>query len=402
MAKKLLCIVFLVVALTFVFTSCKKNNGNDNNSMENGSSHTHSFSEWQTAKEATCTENGYQQRICICGENQERTITAAGHSFGQWTNIKKASCIESGYNMRYCVCGKSETQTIPLTNHTYSNSYLSDSTGHWKECEFCGDKTAKENHNMGNDGTCIICGTIIGDTPGIVYEISSNGTYASVIGYIGTASQVKIAETYNGVPVKYIAKEAFKFADITSIIIADSIVSIGARAFLRCYDLRDVTLGNGLTSIDEYAFGSCSGLKNIKFGNSLISIGDDAFNSCTQLERVSIPDSVTSIGNSAFEDCSSLTSVVIGKNVKSIGLSAFNHCDSLESITIPASVTNIEDYAFSSCENLTSVTFEDPDGWCYYSALLLDRGQFVSANLQNPFTAAKYLTHTYEHYNWYK
>lgn len=379
MAKKLLCIVFLVVALTFVFTSCKKSNGNDNNSMENGSSHTHSFSEWQTTKEATCTENGYQQRICICGENQERTITAAGHSFGQWTNIKKASCIESGYNMRYCVCGKSESQTILLTNHTYSNSYLSDSTVHWKECEFCGHKTAKENHNMGNDGTCTICGTIVGDTPGIVYEISVNGTYASVIGYIGTASQVKIAETYNGVPVKYIAEDAFKFADITSIIISDSIVSIGVEAFA-----------------------NCSGLKNIKFGNSLTSIGEHVFPSCTNLERVIIPDSITSIGESAFEGCSSLTSVVIGKNVKSIGSYAFYSCDSLESITIPASVTTIESYAFSFCDNLTSVTFEDPDGWSYDSSIWIGSGQIVSANLQNPFTAAKYLTHTYKKYDWYK
>lgn len=436
MAKKIICIIVLLLALVCVLASCVNN---DTPNTPDNPTHIHNYDEWETTqtatcmqagiesrycdcgetqtrtiskaahvydawevtKDANCTENGSKERFCNCGDRQTAEISATGHSYGDWALTKKATCTENGTEERTCICGKRETQTIPLTNHTYSNSYLLDSTVHWKECEFCGHQTAKENHNMGNDGTCIICGKIVGDTPGIVYEISSDGTYASVIGYIGTASKVKIAETYNGVPVKYIAKEAFKFADIQSIIISDRIVSIGSRAFQQCYYLTDVTLGNGLTSIDEFAFVMCSGLMNIKFGNSLISIGDDAFNSCTHLERVSIPDSVTSIGNSAFEDCSSLTSVVIGKNVKSIGLNAFYYCESLESITIPASVTTIEAYAFSFCNNLTSVTFEDPDGWSYYS-FLYGSGQIVSANLQNPFTAAKYLTHTYNNHNWYK
>ena len=74
-------------------------------------------------------------------------------------------------------------------------------------------------------------------------------------------------------------------------------------------------------------------MTSIVIGNSVTSIGDYAFSWCSSLTSIEIPNSVTSIGDYAFSDCSSLTSIEIGNSVTSIGAWAFEDCTSLTKIT---------------------------------------------------------------------
>ncbi|MEG2081576.1 MAG: leucine-rich repeat domain-containing protein, partial [Oscillospiraceae bacterium] len=87
---------------------------------------------------------------------------------------------------------------------------------------------------------------------------------------------------------------------LTSIIIPDSITSIGSDAFYYCTGLTSVTIGNSVTSIGDYAFYFCTGLKGVMLPDSVTIIGKGAFEDCTGLKGVTIPDSVTSIGDDAF------------------------------------------------------------------------------------------------------
>ncbi len=181
---------------------------------------------------------------------------------------------------------------------------------------------------------------------------------------------------------------------IKTVVIEDSVTSIGDSAFDYCYCLTEITVdadnpnyssldGNlynknrttliqyatgksetsftipdSVTSIGDSAFYNCDGLTEVTIPDSVTSIGDDAFYNCSALTSVTIGNGVTSIGSYAFFYCGALTSVTIGNGVTSIGKSAFSDCDALTSITIPDSVTSIGKSAFSDCDALTEITVD--------------------------------------------
>ena len=150
-------------------------------------------------------------------------------------------------------------------------------------------------------------------------------------------------------------------SNLTTVILGDSVTSIGNSAFRDCSSLETVNFGENsmLTSIGGYAFYYCSSLTSITIPDSVTSIEESTFEGCSSLTSITIPNSVTSIGDSAFRSCSSLTSITIPEGVTSIGSSVFYNCSSLTSITIPDRVTSIGNYAFENCSSLTSIAIPD-------------------------------------------
>lgn len=112
---------------------------------------------------------------------------------------------------------------------------------------------------------------------------------------------------------------------------------------------------NSVTSIVGLAFSGCSGLTSFTIPNNVKSIGEGAFSGCSGLNSINIPDDVTSIDVMVFSDCSSLTSITIPNNVTSIGDRAFQNCSSLIYVTLPGTLTSIGSLAFYRCINLTDV-----------------------------------------------
>lgn len=67
----------------------------------------------------------------------------------------------------------------------------------------------------------------------------------------------------------------------------------------------------GLTSIGASAFSSSNGkFRTVILPNTIRSIGDYAFSYCSKLNSITIPSLVTSIGSYAFSSCSGMTSIV--------------------------------------------------------------------------------------------
>ncbi len=124
-------------------------------------------------------------------------------------------------------------------------------------------------------------------------------------------------------------------------------------------------------------------IKSVVIGNSVTTIGDYAFMNCYRLISVIIPNGVTTIGRGAFDMCYSLTSVTIPDSVTTIGNYAFYGCESLTSVTIPDSVTTIGDYAFS----------EIPLGSEYY----LEKGSYAETYLCDVFSNIDHFVYYYSY-----
>ena len=102
--------------------------------------HSHSWSEWQTTKEATCTEAGEKERTCECGSKETDAIEAIGHSLGSWTITKESTCTENGTKEALCnTCYQVVTEPLAMLAHTLDSS---------NKCTICGlttfTMTAKE------------------------------------------------------------------------------------------------------------------------------------------------------------------------------------------------------------------------------------------------------------------
>ena len=174
-------------------------------------------------------------------------------------------------------------------------------------------------------------------------NVTSIGPYA----FYGCSGLTSVRLPYS---VTYIRGSAFYgCSGLTSVTIPNSVTYIGRNAFYGCYGLTSINVASGNThysSIDGVLYNyvqdtliQCPGAKtSVILPNSLTSIGSCAFYGCRDLTSVSIPNSVTSIGWSAFSGCSGLTSVTIGNRVTSIGDRAFYECLNLSSLISSAIV----------------------------------------------------------------
>ena len=181
-----------------------------------------------------------------------------------------------------------------------------------------------------------------------------------IIGYSGTATELVIPAELDGLPVARICDLAFsRCSSLTSVLIPDSVRSIGKATFSYCENLTDINIPDNLTYIGDAAFHGCSSLSGIVIPDSVTAIYDYTFEECTSLSNIDIPDGITAIGNRAFYNCDSLTSIQLPDSVTSIGYEAFYDCDSLTSIDLPDGITGIERFTFEHCDNLLSVDLPD-------------------------------------------
>ena len=153
-----------------------------------------------------------------------------------------------------------------------------------------------------------------------------------------------------------------------SVVIPESVTTIGEYAFAYCDFLTSVSIPNSVKEIGTYAFYNCSKISLLNIPNSVTSIGADAFEDCTNLTSVNIPNSVKTLQEYTFYYCINLTSVIIPNNITGIGRFQFFGCSNLTAAYIPKSVTSVREKTFNgNNENLIiyceCAETENPQNW---------------------------------------
>ncbi|MDE7225462.1 MAG: leucine-rich repeat domain-containing protein, partial [Ruminococcus sp.] len=182
------------------------------------------------------------------------------------------------------------------------------------------------------------------------------GDHIEISGCDRTASEVVIPSEIDGLPVTSIEEYmCCSLPVLTSLIIPDSVTSIGYGTFTHCPYLRSVIIPDSVTSIGGSVFYDTPWLENKRRENPLVIVNNILIDGKTCSDNVVIPEGVTSICGLAFSGCTMLKSIKIPESVTSIGSYAFFDCSSLTSVTIPDSVTNIEYSAFFGCTSLSEI-----------------------------------------------
>lgn len=127
----------------------------------------------------------------------------------------------------------------------------------------------------------------------------------TITDYTGTAAALEIPAEIDGKPVTAIGSYAFREKSITSVVIPESVNTIGNYAFNGCADLSSVEFAENskLETIEMSAFQSCASLKSFVIPEGTKTIGRSVF-SGTKLEKLTIPASVT-----VFNDTTVVTGI---------------------------------------------------------------------------------------------
>lgn len=303
--------------------------------------------------------------------NMHNVIEEAPHQHTYTETItKEATCTEEGMKKYTCTCDDFYTDVIPKLQHNYENNF----------CTQCGEQ----------------------DPSTIKYiDFTVTKENRDMIGYSTEISDLIIPETFKASDGNYykvvnIDANTFSYcANLNTVNIPDTVITIGKRAFFGCNNLTTITIGKNATNIGDGAFSVTDKLENIfvdientsfcdidgvLYTNSLktilqypvaktdtnytlpnetISIGYGAFADNINLATVTMSNNVLRTCSRSFEKANSLETVNFSNKINSIGSSTFAKCKKITSMTIPDTVTAIEGAIFYECSSLTEAILPD-------------------------------------------
>lgn len=231
------------------------------------------------------------------------------------------------------------------------------------------------------------------------YEELENGTIRITsinIGALRDTDSLIIPDTIAGLVVTEIVgdvdieHETSLLSSIKSVIIPQTVTTIGDYAFAYAHSLESINIPDSVQYIGDYAFVNASSLKSIDIPDSVQHIGSASFADCYNLTELTLPNNLSHIGNNPFfasgiekliiASDHPLLEVVNGmlyskpekrliycfpeqispkcelrKDIQAIDDYAFARCTSLQSISIPDTLCSMGKNPFVLCENLQEI-----------------------------------------------
>ena len=332
--------------------------------------HSHSYTE--TVVKPTCTEQGYTEYKCSCGDfYQDLFVDKLGHTEVTEIPETEPDCTNFGYTAKIVcdVCGDTvqERTQIPAKGHDQTSN----------PCIVCGSEYETEEEQF-------------------EFTLKFDDTYSiKAKNPSMLPKRIVVPSSYQGKAVSEIEESAFENAvSVESIKIPSGVIKFGSKAFSGCVALKNINIPSSVTELKSDTFADCSkliayceikitpsgwaddwasainsfvtdvvefGVTNDGFEWAKLSINivtvsryvgaqnvvkipaeingcvvgavhDKAFADVDEIISLEIPDSITSIGDKAFSGCDNLKEVVLPENIENIGEDVFDLCALLEKI----------------------------------------------------------------------
>jgi hypothetical protein len=158
-----------------------------------------------------------------------------------------------------------------------------------------------------------------------------------------------------------------------------TVTGLGKWAFVFA-EITGVVIPNTVEKVDSFAFRECRNLKTLEFeqGSPINRIYRSMCEYCTSLEEIVIPPNVTVIEDWAFLECSSLETVTWSKELKVLYEFSFRDCAGLYDILTPA--------AYPPTFASSDPSREAIPGWVFYGTPISDIELTVPVGAKKNYT----------------
>jgi len=318
-----------------------------------------------------------------CAFSACSTNTPHVHSFGEWAEVKSPTCTEEGTEERVCVCGEKDTRASNALGHDFGD-YLKTENEHYKVCSRCDEEAERGAHVYSSENVCKTCGYTPAYTESLAYTEVFGEDGQTVVSYAVASyeegaergAEVIVPAYHNGKPVTGIAPQAFyeENSDTTlkKVVLPDSVTEIGYNAFTHCAALSEINLDKvsvigqsslwdtGLTevtlkgaekTVGDYAFYACTKLKTVDIECGA-AIGEQSFYGNEKLEKVTLNAAISFDSKYAFGANTALTEIEFGKNAAVTIARAkytFYGNTALTKVTVNSNSVVLGDNAFYKC-----------------------------------------------------
>lgn len=188
-------------------------------------------------------------------------------------------------------------------------------------------------------------------------DYTMNGS--TIVAYNGTIQRLVVPDKIDGVTVTAIGESAFQGNTIiTSVVIPNTVKTIGAQAFYSCTGLKTLKLSDNLTSCGKNAFAYCTSLTSVTIPGSLTRMGYGMFQNCTLLKNVKLCEGVSNTNSYTFNGCTALSEIEFPSTMATISVWAFGNCG-FETLEIPSTVKTVDAAAYYRNQKLTAVYVPD-------------------------------------------
>ena len=283
--------------------------------------------------------------------------------------------------------------------------------------KFQSEKISIEKNTRDNDDEIVF--GVWCDNDSLTFRIiDAENHYVEVASAEITVGNVDVPSTVTYEDTEYtvtaIGRESFRFKELTSLTLPNTIKVIKERAIHFCREMESITLPESLESIEKWGLYACYGITSLSIPSSVTTlspqfiaacynitsitvdptntvydsrgncngimetatdklvagcqatiipaetkiIGDYAFDMQTHTYSIILPEGLLEIGEYSF-DLTGLTSIAIPNTVTTLHDNAFFGMSYLSSIHIPASVTNIGNGVLSACIELVAIDVDE-------------------------------------------